>query len=704
MTVKRSKPPWLNMSGRRRLPVVRQATATECGLACVAMIAEYFSVATDLVWMRRRFGASLKGATLENISQCCRRLGFSTRAVRCDFEELDKLKLPCILHWRFNHFVVLKSVGKNGLVIHDPARGVTVESIAAARDAFTGIALEVSSTTKIQRIAGPPQLKLSNLISSEAGIKSKLLAGLGLAIICELLLLTSPFYLQSIIDQVLGKSDAMLLNVLFVAFLTLLIFHVIANVMRQLTFLFLGHVTVFDLTAGVLGKLLSLPVSFFRSRELGDVQHRVQSLSRIQNFIVQGVPALVLDALFMILISMVMLLYQAKLTLLMFLALFFWCAWRILILAPSLRLSSDIAQAESSVQTHLLETLRTMQSIKIGNGEAQRESEWCNLFADACNTRIRLGNLQVADSAVRQVLFQGARIVAIFSLAREGLQNNVSIGAISAYVAYLGMFTTRCSGIVDRITEFKLLVVPLNRLADISFSDAEPVCQEAGELQIQNIEVQNLSFAYARDEPAILDNCSRRFLESSFTVIAGPSGSGKSTLLQIIAGNEVQYRGELAFNGRAAKHLSLKVLRSQMAVVFQGDSLFKGSVAENIALFSSDIDVVRLKSAASAACIAMEIEAMPMAYETRIGDLGSSLSRGQVQRILLARAYYRQPVLLLLDEATSGLDSDLERRVISNLLQNSATKIVVSHSDLMMQAADEVLWLSDGRLLSYRPG
>jgi ATP-binding cassette subfamily B protein RaxB len=704
MRVKRPQQAWFNMSGRRRLPVVRQATATECGLACIAMVSQYFSVATDLAWLRRRYGASLKGATLANISQCCRDLGMSTRAIRCGFDELDKLQKPCVLHWRFNHFVVLKSVSKNAIVIHDPARGVIVESTATAREAFTGIVLEVSSAARIQRVAGPLQLRLSSLISNEPGIRSKFLAGLVLAMICELLLLTSPFYLQSVIDQVLGKSDEMLLNVLLLLFLTLLLFHVAANVMRQLTFLFLGHVTVFDITSRVLNKLLNLPVSFFRSRELGDVQHRVQSLSRIQNFIVQGVPALVLDALFLILITVVMLLYQASLTLLMFSALFVWCGWRVLILAPSLRLSSDIAQTESAVQTHFLETLRTVQSIKLANGEAQRESEWRNLFADATNTRVRLGNLQIADSAVRQTVFQGARIVAIYWLAREGLQNHMSIGAISAYVAYLGMFTTRCSGIVDRIMEFKLLEVPLNRLSDIVFSDAEPAVPEVIEVGVDDVELKNLSFAYSRDEPAILQNCDAHFEESGLTVIAGPSGSGKSTLLQIIAGNEIYTEGEVLFNGRSARNLSLKSLRSQMAVVFQGDSLLKGSVAENIALFSPDIDMSRTREAAAKACIASDIEALPMAYETRIGDLGSSLSRGQVQRILLARAYYRRPVLLLLDEATSGLDSDLERQVIASLAEIPATKIVVSHSDLMLQAADKVLWLVEGKLLLSRLG
>jgi ATP-binding cassette subfamily B protein RaxB len=387
----------------------------------------------------------------------------------------------------------------------------------------------------------------------------------------------------------------------------------------------------------------------------------------------------------------------------MLVALGLWCCWRILIFSLSLRLSSDIAQAESSVQTHFLETLRAVQSIKVTNGESQRESEWRNLFVNATNTRIRAGNLHVVDNAVRQVLFQGARIVTVYLLALRGLDGQISIGMISAYVAYVGMFTTRGCGIVNRVLEYKLLEVPLERLADIVFSEEESCDKVGSDRPLGDIELRQVSFSYSPDEPDILRNCSVRIRESGMTAIAGPSGVGKSTLLQIIAGHERISGGELLIGGRPAHHWHPHNLRSQLAVVFQDDRLLKGSVAENIALFDSCLDTARIRSAAVAACIAGDIEALPMAYETRIGDLGSSLSRGQVQRILLARAYYRRPALLLLDEATSGLDYKLEREVISGLCELPATKLVVTHSDLMLQAADKVLWLHEGRLLLSRP-
>ena len=680
---------------------------TECGLACVLMIADYYGAPIDLIALRRQHEVSSKGASLGAIIRCCKQIGLSPRAVRCDFRDLQKLRTPCVLHWRFNHFVVLRAVRSKGLVIHDPARGIVTESSEVAAEAFTGVALEVSRAKGFRTRKRSRRLRLGDLVTLDDGMKRKFLAGFLLALICEALLLATPFYLQVIIDQVLAKGDSVLLETLAIAFSVLLVIHVLANVMRQLTFHYLGHVTVFDITTRVLHCLLQLPIRFFRNRELGDIQHRVQSLGRIQSFVVQSVPALVLDSLFILLITGLMALYDVGLTFLMVTVLAIWSFWRAAIFSFSLRLSSDIAQTESSVQTHLLESLRAVQSIKVTNGETQRELEWRNLFADATNARIRVGNLQVFDSTVRQILFQGARIATVYMLAARGLDGQISIGMISAYVSYLGMFTTRGCGIVDRILEYRLLDVPLNRLADIVFSDEEApagtLTTSGSERRIGAIELKSVSFSYSRDEPAILRDCSACFDESELTAIAGPSGVGKSTLLQLIAGNETATNGCLSYGSRPSHHWALSDLRSQMAVVFQGDTLLKGSIAENIALSAAVVDMSRVHHAAELACIVSEIEALPMGLQTRIGDLGSALSRGQVQRILLARAIYRRPTLLLLDEATSGLDYELEKKVIASLSQLDATTVVVTHSDLMLQAADTVLWLHEGKLQDSRP-
>ncbi|MCP4301576.1 MAG: peptidase domain-containing ABC transporter [Gammaproteobacteria bacterium] len=696
---------YLRMSGVPRLPIIRQATATECGLTCVTMVANYLGVHADLVELRRKHPTSSNGATLKNIAAICDTLRLSTRAVTCRVSELRRLRTPCLLHWRFNHFVVLKSAGRDHLVIHDPARGIVKDTYDAAADAFTGVALEISRGSGFQRTIQPPKLRLSGLLPLDAAVVRKMSAGFVLALICEMLVLVSPFYLQVVIDQVLGKGDQLLLNTLAVGFGVLLLFQVVANTMRQLTFQYLSQITVFDLTARVLHKLLRLPLTYFRTRDLGDVQHRVQSLRRVQNFIVHSAPALLLDILFVALIVGVMAVYEPRLTILAIAAVVAWCLWRATIFSLQLRLSNDIALSEASVQTHFLETLRAVQTVKMANGEAARQSEWRNLLANGINEKIRAGNLAVLDSALRQMLFQGLRVVCIYLLARKALDGQMSIGMVSAFVAYLGMFMTRAGGIVDRAIEYKLLDVPLNRLADIVFNDEEPAGRggPTGAKSAYEVELKNVAFSYAPEEPWILRDCSCRIPGNGFTAIAGCSGTGKSTLLRLMAGVESSSYGEVLVGGTAVNDWHPKGLREEMATVFQDDCLLKGSIAENIAVFDKSVDLGRLRQAAKNACIDTEIESLPMGYETRICDLGSSLSKGQVQRILLARALYREPKILLLDEATSGLDARLEKRVIDTILLLDVTRVVVTHSDQMLQAAHEVLWLHKGTLLSSRP-
>ncbi|MBT8092340.1 MAG: peptidase domain-containing ABC transporter [Gammaproteobacteria bacterium] len=696
---------FLRASGLRHLPVIGQATATECGLACVAMIANYLGSPTDLVQLRRRFSASLRGATLQQVAAACHSLQLSTRAVRCGVDELRRLRKPCVLHWRFNHFVVLKAVRRGYVVLHDPARGCVKEPLAMAGDAFTGVALEVSRSRRFKRCAKPLRLRLSGLVSLRASDHAIFAAGLLLALVCEALLLASPFYLQVVIDQVLGRGDQSLLDTLAIGFGALLLFQVAANVMRQLTFQFLSQVTVFDISARVLHQLLQRSLNWFRSRDLGDVQHRVQSLRRVQEFIVHSAPVLIIDLLFSLLITGLMSIYDAALTALALIIAAAWGLWRAATFPLGRRLSNDIAVTDACVQTHFLETLRAVQSVKLLGGETSRESEWCNLFAGSINARFRAGNLGIVDIAVRQTLFQGLRITAIYLLAKRGLEGQMSIGMVSAYVAYLGMFMARSAAIVDRLFEYRLLEVPLNRLADIVFG-GKAHHQLGGDVLPAGppaLQLESVHFRYAPDDPAVLCDCSCRIEKGSFTAITGASGCGKSTLLRLMAGVEPVSSGELRVGGVRLADLDIAALRQGTSTVFENDCLVRGSVADNIALFDLEPDRMRIRNAARAACIAADIEALPMAYETRIGDLGSSLSKGQMRRLLLARALYRRPQLLLLDEATSGLDSQSEKRVIRSLLKLDATRIAVTHSDQLLQAAHQVLWLHNGRLLTSRP-
>ena len=679
---------------------MRQAAVTECGIACLAMIAQYFGSGDDLVSLRRRFGVSLKGVTLKTLIRMCESSYLSARAVRCGLAELRQLRTPCVLHWELSHFVVLRKVAGSHLVLHDPARGLVRETFADADRKFTGVALELLPTPEFRRRKKLRRLHLRNLLVIDQSFVTSASAAMVFALVSESLLLAMPFYLQTVIDQVLMRGDYLLLNTLVVAFGSLAAFQVLAGAMRQLTFQFLSQATVFGLLSRVMRHLLRLPVSYFRARGLGDIQQRMQSLARVQEFVTQSAPAMALDAFFLVLVSAMMFAYQPLLALVVALAALAYALWRTLIFRTSLEQANRLVRAEAATQTHLLESLRAVQSIKMMSGEQSRSTDWQHLLARRVNTQIRIGNLGVVDSVVHQVLFRGLHVGVVYLVAREVMSGNMSIGMTAAFVAYTGMFATRAGGVINRVFEYRLLKVPLDRLADIVFHEIEPRLDTPARANrfTGSFQARALTFAYAGDDRPILRECSISAASGEFVVVRGRSGSGKSTLLRLLAGLETPSAGALYFDGRPAADWPLPELRSWVATVFQDDALVSGSIAENIALFDTGFDRQRVRWAARRAIIDMDIEAMPMAYETRIGDLGSALAAGQVQRVLLARALYREPRLLLLDEFTSGLDEDTERLVVASVARLQATRVVVTHSETVMRAADRIFELSGQQL------
>jgi ATP-binding cassette subfamily B protein RaxB len=672
----------------------------ECGLACVAMIAAYFGGGADLASLRRKHGGSSRGVTLQSVIGLCEGVSLAARPVRCNLADLRRLRLPCVLHWKFNHFVVLKRVSARRLLIHDPARGRVHATLEEADRHFTGVALELEPTTSFRKDKRVRSLRLRDILVIEQGFLSSASVALLLALLAELLLLVMPIYLQTVIDQVLMRGDHQMLSTLVLGFGILVVFQLLTGAMRQLTFQFLSQTTVFNLSSRVLRHLIHLPVAYFRSRRLGDIQQRMQSLTQIQTFVTRSAPALVLDALFLILVTVLMFAYAPRLTLLVAAVAGIYAGWRILIFAASLEQSNKAVQAEAAAQTHLLESLRSAQTIKMLRGERQRLVDWQNLIVQRINSQIRLGNLQAADGVVHQGLFQGLHLAMVYLLAKMTIEGQMSIGTVSAFVTYSGMFAARAVGIVNRVFEFFLLRVPLDRLADIVFNERESctIVENGMHAFSGALRARKLTLSYPGNEPAVLEDCSFAVGQGDFVAIRGQSGSGKSTLLRILAGIEQPTSGRLYYDCLPASNWPTDIVRKQIATVFQDDTLLAGSIGENIALFQHTIDRDRMLRSAEMAAIDADIEALPMGYETLIGDLGAALSTGQVQRVLVARALYRQPRLLLLDEFTSGLDETTEKMVLASLVRLPVTRIVVTHSAAVMRAADRVYELSEKRL------
>ena len=664
------------------------------------MVAAYFGATTDLASLRRRFGTSLAGANLASLIRVADALHLSVRALRCRLSELTRLRQPCILHWGFNHFVVLKKVTSTQLLIHDPAGGALSVSFAEADAKFTGVVLEFAPTRNFVQMKPARRLQLTDLVLIDQSFSRSISIALILAVVSELLLLVMPFYLQTVIDQVLTRGDHLLLHTLALGFVVIAAFQLVASVLRQLTFQFLSQATVFSLASRMLRHLLRLPVSWFRARRTGDIQQRLRSLAGIQAFMTESLPALVLDCVFLVIVVVLMVVYSPLLACIVVATAGLYLLWRMLIFPSMLEQTSKIVRADAATQSHLLESLRSIQSIKLCAGESCRTADWQNLLVRRINAQLRAGNLVIADGAVHQALFQGLHIGVIFLLAQQVQRGEMSVGSLSAFVAYAAMFVTRAGGIVNRIFEYRLLRVPLDRLADIVFNEIEAPGSESGNRSglAGNVAAGKLTFTHPGSETPLLSDVSVNIARGELIAICGCSGSGKSTLLRLLAGIEQPTSGALCYDGKPAGKWPQASLRRSIATVFHDDALISGSIAENIALFDPARSDKRIRKMAGLAAVDNAIEALPMGYETPIGDLGSALSTGQVQRILFARALYRRPALLLLDEFTSGLDADTESLVLRSLVRLSATRIVVSHSPAVLRAADRVFELHAGRL------
>ncbi|WP_174297452.1 peptidase domain-containing ABC transporter [Sphingomonas bacterium] len=699
--------PVINLSGRRTLPLVRQAEAAECGLACLAMISAYHGRDVDLSTIRRRFSLSMKGMTLRTLVDVASATGFSARPVRCEPAELKELRLPAILHWGTNHYVVLEKVTRRRVRISDPADGRLEFPMAAVDSMFTGVALELTPNGDFQRVRERSPLKLSSLMSLSNGVARALGQTVILSLFVEAMFLISPFYLQFVIDQALLKSDDGLLKVLALSFALVLIFRVVAGALRGLTTQYVSSVVALEMKGRVFNHLVRLPLEWFQKRQVGDVQSRFWAVRAIQTFVSQGALTGVLDGLLGSLVLVLMLFYSPVLTALVLGSIVAYICVRAATFQLTKRFAADSIITDAREQTKFLETLRAAQTVKAAGSENIRETQYRNAAAASVNAQVRAGNINIGCTATEQLLNGLTDILVVYLGARSVMAGNLTIGMLTAFLAYKGQFVTRVTNMVEQGFAWRLLDLQLERLADVVLTPKEARIDSGGyEGEVKGaVACSNLSFRYAFGETFVLAGASLSIAPGECVAIVGPSGCGKSTLAKLMVGLYSPTGGQVSVDGRPLTHWSNRALRSQISYISQDDMLLAGSIAENVSSFADRIDMDLVKQCATIAQVHDEVEAMPMGYESLVGDLGSTLSGGQKQRLLIARALYRRPKVLVLDEATAHLDVANEKAIAEALSQLTMTRIVVAHRPETIARADRVMIIRpDGKCIPLRTG
>jgi ATP-binding cassette subfamily B protein RaxB len=685
----------LALGWRRRLPMVLQTEAAECGLACLAMLAGYHGAPVDISELRRRLSVSLKGVNLADLVRMAERIGFASRPLRVELAELRSLRVPCIVHWEMNHFVVLESVGRDHVVIHDPAVGVRRLGMAQASKHFTGVALELTPTSDFQPAEGKPRVRMRSVLGRVVGLRGTLLQLFGLALAIEVFAVIGPFFMQWVVDHALLVSDRDLLLVLALGFGLLMLLRTTVTAMRGWIVIALSATLKVQSRANLFTHLVGLPTAYFEARHIGDVMSRFGSQESILQALTTDVIETVLDGLLVVITLAIMFAFAPALTGVVLVGAVAYGILRWVSYMPLRHASVEAIVWGARRDSHFLETMRGIKSIKLFNGQERRRAQWLNLLVETVNRQLTTQKLRLLFRIGNSLIIGTLAILVVWLGAHRVLDGAMTVGMLLAFIAYKDQFLSRISNLIDRAVDLTMLRLHAERLADIALTVPEartpPQLGSAPQGVPVSIELRNLRFRYSDNERWILDGLDLKIEAGETVAITGSSGCGKTTLLKILASLLQPVEGQMLIDGEPLDRIGREQWRSMIGVVMQDDQMFAGSLADNISFFDDRPDQQRIEDCARQASLHDEIRAMPMGYHTLIGDMGTVLSGGQKQRALIARALYRQPSVLLLDEATSHLDVHNERAVSAAIRATAVTRVIIAHRLETILSADRVI-------------
>ena len=689
----------LHLGARRsRVPVVLQAEAAECGLACLAMVAGAHGLDTDLPTLRQRFSLSLKGVTLAEMVRMADAMQFNSRALRAEPPELAQVQLPCVLHWDLNHFVVLVALNRDGAVIHDPARGQLVMTLAELSRHFSGVLLELQPAPGFTPAQQRQRVTLRQLLGPVRGLKRSLGQIFLLALALEVFVLLSPFFMQWVVDGAIVSADRDLVLTLGLGFGLLVLIQAATAAARSWAVLALSASLNLQWLVNVFAHLLRLPVAWFEKRHAGDIWSRFGAVQQIQRTLTTSFIEAVLDGVLVLLTLVMMWLYSPTLTAVALAAVVGYALLRWALYRPLRAASEEALVFEARQSSHFLESLRGVQAIKLFNAQGDRQSRFASLVVETMNAQLTVRKLELVLGVMHRLLFGLERVVVIWIGALLVIDQKLSLGMLFAFFAYKETFAGRVSALVDKAVDLKMLRLQGERLADIVLTAPEPDSASSSRELDGGIELRELRFRYADGEPEVLRGVNLKIEPGESVALVGPSGCGKTTLLKLMLGVHAPTSGEVLVGGVPLGRAGLRAWRDHVGVVMQDEPLFSGSIIDNISFFSAEADLAWVQECARVASIHDEILAMPMGYHTLIGDMGAALSGGQKQRLLLARALYKRPKILFLDEATSSLDVERERAVNHAIRQLALTRVIVAHRPETIHSAARVVALHDGRV------
>ena len=698
-----------------------QSDSMMCGITCLQMVCKHFGREVSLRTLSKLCVATSEGVSMLGVNEAANKLGLRTMCARTDFDTLSKATLPCVLHWNQNHFVVLYKVRKGRIFyVADPGKGLVKYNLeefgkhwvsTASQGEEKGIAMFLEPTLEFyshkvdneEEDGSPRSFQfLFGYIKQYRKYFGQIVLGL---LVGSLLQLILPFLTQSIVDVGIKNQNIGFIWLILLGQLMLTISRTAIDFIRRWLLLHISLRINISLVSDFFIKLLKLPMSFFDTKLMGDLMQRMGDHSRVNSFLTQQTLSIVFSLFTFVVFSIVLLSYNWLIFAIFMLGSLLYGGWLALFLRRRKVLDYELFEQQAINNNKTYEFITSMQEIKLQDCEQRRRWEWEDVQADLFGVQMKSLKLQQTQEAGSIFINELKNIVITVVAATAVIHGQLTLGMMLAVQYIIGQLNSPVEQLMSFFYSVQDVRISLERINEIHRMDDENGKQGLETSvtdETKGIDMENINFKYDPHAlKTIIDNVSLTIPKGKVTAIVGASGSGKTTLIKLMLGYYPVLGGQINIGGTDVNTLNKKWWRRQCGVVMQDGVIFSESIARNIAVDDKEIDKQRLQTAAEIACIHNYVMGLPLKYNTKIGRDGVGLSQGQKQRILIARAVYKNPDYIFLDEATNSLDANNERMIVEHLdeFYKGKTVVIVAHRLSTVKNADQIVVLDKGKVV-----
>lgn len=698
-------------------PITFQHDSMQCGIACLQMICKHFGREYSLDFLSKLCFATNEGVSLLGIDDAANKLGLKTLCVKASMDELDKISLPAILHWNQKHFVVLYKIKKGRkYYIADPGKGLTTHTNKEMQEHWLstnskGVAMMLEPTphfydTKNASGVGEKEIHsfrfLYGYVRRYYKYFGMIAVGLALGSIIQLVL---PFLTQAIVDKGIKHQDLNIILLILFGQLMLTISRTFIDFLRRWILLRISMKINISLISDFFIKLLKLPMSFFDTKLLGDLMQRMNDHGRVNNFLTHNVLNIVFSLLTLIVFSVVLVIYDKFVFLVFLIGSMLYGGWIALFLKRRKVIDYELFEQQAINNNRTYEFITSMQEIKLQDCEQRKRQEWEHIQKNLFKIQQKSLRLQQQEEAGGIFINELKNIAITVMSAAAVIEGNMTLGMMLAVQYIIGQLCSPVEQLMDffySIQDVKISLERINEIHSMEDENGKAGLLTSIEQKSKGINIQNVIFKY---NPHVLtktiDHVDIQIPQGKVTAIVGASGSGKTTLIKLILGYYSVIEGRICIGSTNINDVNKKWWRRQCGVVMQDGVIFSESIARNIAVDDAEIDQVRLLEAAKISCIFDYVMGLPLKFDTKIGRDGIGLSQGQKQRILIARAVYKNPEYIFFDEATNSLDANNERKIVENLDRFMAGKtvVIVAHRLSTVKNADQIVVIDHGKVV-----